>query len=84
VYSIPRGQVIGSSILTQYKLLDGEPVLVRLPGINFINDKAGKPVGINQHIGRRPVIAVGNSDGDFEMLEWSTAGDGPRLGILVH
>lgn len=84
VYSIPPEQVVGSSILTKYEVRDGVPVLVRLPEINFIDDKVGKPVGINQHIGRRPVIAVGNSDGDFEMLEWSTAGAGPRLGILVH
>jgi hypothetical protein len=52
--------------------------------LNFIDDKAGKPVGINQHIGRRPIMAVGNSDGDFEMLEWTTAGDGKRLGVLIH
>ena len=84
VYGIPPEQVIGSSIKTQYEVRNGKPVLVRLPEINFIDDKVGKPVGINQHIGRRPVIAVGNSDGDFEMLEWSTAGEGPRLGILVH
>lgn len=84
VYGIPPEQVVGSSIVTKYEVRDGVPMLVRLPEMNFIDDKAGKPVGINQHIGRRPVIAVGNSDGDFEMLEWSTAGDGPRLGILIH
>lgn len=84
VYGIPPEQVVGSSILTKYEVRDGVPVLVRLPEINFVDDKAGKPVGINQHIGRRPVIAVGNSDGDFQMLEWSTAGDGPRLGMLIH
>ncbi len=83
-YGIPPEQVVGSSILTKYEVRDGVPVLVRLPEINFIDDRAGKPVGINQHIGRRPVIAVGNSDGDFQMLEWSTAGDGPRLGMLIH
>ena len=81
---MPPQQVIGSSIKTQYELRDGVPSLVRLPEVNFIDDKAGKPVGINQHIGRRPVIAVGNSDGDFQMLEWTTAGEGARLGILIH
>ena len=59
-------------------------MLVRLPELNFIDDKAGKPVGIQQHIGRRPILAFGNSDGDFEMLEWTTAGDGLRLGVIVH
>ena len=84
VYGIPPEQVIGSSIKTEYQVIDGVPSIVRLPEIGFIDDKAGKPVGIESHIGRRPTIAVGNSDGDFEMLEWSTAGDGPRLGILIH
>ena len=63
---------------------DGTPVLVRLPEINFIDDKAGKPVGINQHIGRRPVAAFGNSDGDLQMLQWTTAGSGARFALLVH
>ena len=84
VYGIPPEQVIGSSIKTKYEVRDGKPALMRLPEMNFIDDKAGKPVGIHQHLGRRPVIAVGNSDGDFEMLEWTTAGDGARLGIIVH
>ena len=84
VYGIPPEQVIGSSIKTKYEIRDGEPVLNRLPELNFIDDKAGKPVGINQHIGRRPIMAFGNSDGDFEMLEWTTAGTGPRFGLLVH
>jgi phosphoglycolate phosphatase-like HAD superfamily hydrolase len=84
VYGIPPEQVVGSSIKTKYELRDGRPVLVRLPELNFIDDKAGKPVGIQQHIGRRPIIAFGNSDGDFEMLEWTTAGAGPRLGVIVH
>ena len=57
---------------------------MRLPEMNFIDDKAGKPVGINQHIGKRPILASGNSDGDFEMLEWTTAGEGPRFGLIVH
>jgi hypothetical protein len=63
---------------------DGRPVLFRLPEINFIDDKAGKPVGINQHIGRRPIAAFGNSDGDLEMLQWATMGGGPSLGLIVH
>jgi phosphoglycolate phosphatase-like HAD superfamily hydrolase len=84
VYGIPPEQVIGSSIQKKYEVRDGKPVIVRLPELNFIDDKAGKPVGIQQHIGRRPVIAVGNSDGDFEMLEWTTSGNGPRFGLIVH
>jgi len=84
VYGIPPEQVVGSSIKTQYEVRSGKPVLVRLPELNFIDDKAGKPVGINQHIGRRPLMAFGNSDGDFQMLEWTTSGQGPRFGLLVH
>ena len=84
VYGIPPEQVVGSSIRTQYEVRNGEPVLARLPELNFFNDKAGKPIVINQHIGRRPIMAFGNSDGDFEMLEWITAGVGPRFGLLVH
>jgi phosphoserine phosphatase len=84
VYGVPRENVVGSSVETRYEIVDGQPVLMRLPKVNFIDDKAGKPVGINQHIGRRPVLAFGNSDGDFEMLEWTTAGSGPRLGLIVH
>jgi len=84
VYGIPPEQVIGSSIETRYELRDGRPVLVRLPEIAFVDDKAGKPVGIHRHIGRRPILAFGNSDGDFEMLEWTTSGTGPRLGLLLH
>jgi len=84
VYGIPPEQVIGSSIRTKYEVRNGVPTLVRLPEINFIDDKAGKPVSINQHIGRRPIAAFGNSDGDFQMLEWVTAGPGPRLGLMVH
>lgn len=84
VYGIPPEQVVGSSIKTKYELRDGEPVLVRLPEINFIDDKAGKPVGINQHIGRRPIAAFGNSDGDLQMLQWTSAGDGARFALLIH
>jgi hypothetical protein len=84
VYGVPPEQVVGSSIRTKYELRDGKPVLVRLPQLDFIDDKAGKPVGIHRHIGRRPILAFGNSDGDFQMLEWTTAGAGPRLGLIVH
>jgi phosphoserine phosphatase len=84
VYGVPPEQVIGSSIQTQYEVRKGQPVLVRLPALNFVDDKAGKPVGIHQHIGRRPIAAFGNSDGDFEMLSWATSGAGARLGVIVH
>jgi hypothetical protein len=84
VYGVPPEQVVGSSIKTRYEVRDGKPVLVRLPEIDFIDDKAGKPVGIQRHIGRRPILTFGNSDGDFQMLEWTTAGAGPRLGLIVH
>jgi hypothetical protein len=84
VYGIPPEQVVGSSIQTKFEMRDDGPVLVRLPKLNFIDDKEGKPVGINLHIGRRPVAAFGNSDGDLQMLHWATAGQGPRLGLLVH
>ncbi len=84
VYGIPPEQVIGSSGKTKLEMRDGKPVLVKLPEINFIDDKAGKPVGIQQHIGRRPIMAFGNSDGDFQMLEWTTAGKGARFALIVH
>ena len=84
VYGIPPHQVVGSSIRTEYRERDGEPVIVRLPEVDFVDDKEGKPIGINRHIGQRPLIAVGNSDGDYAMLDWTTAGEGPRLGILVR
>jgi phosphoserine phosphatase len=84
VYGIPPEQVVGSSIKTTYEVRGGRPVLVRVSELNFIDDKDGKPMGIQQHIGRRPRIAVGNSDGDFEMLEWTSAGDGSRLALIVH
>ena len=85
VYGIPPEQVIGSSIKTQYEKKDGKPVLMRLPEINFIDDKTGKPVGINMYIGRRPIAAFGNSNGDVQMLEWTGAGEGARLmGLVYH
>jgi hypothetical protein len=84
IYGIPPEQVIGSSIKTKFELRHGTAVLVRLPEINFIDDKAGKPVGINQHIGRRPIAAFGNSDGDIEMLQYTDSGKGAHLEMLVH
>ena len=84
VYGIPPEQVVGSSIKTKYEMRNGKPVLVRLPGIDFIDDKAGKPVGINSHIGRRPIAAFGNSDGDQQMLEWTCLADGTRFCLIVH
>jgi len=84
VYGIPPEQVVGSSIKTKYEMRDGKPVLIRLPEVNFIDDKSGKPVGINEHIGRRPIAAFGNSDGDLQMLQWTTAGQGPRFALYVH
>ena len=83
-YGIPPEQIIGSTVKTEYVVSGGKPQLMRKPEIDFIDDKAGKPVNINKIIGRRPIIAVGNSDGDREMIEWTTAGDGPRLGMIIH
>jgi len=84
VYGIPPEQVVGSSVKTKFELRDGQPVLVRLPEVNFNDDKGGKPVGINQHIGRRPIAAFGNSDGDLQMLQWTAAGSGARFCLYVH
>jgi len=84
VYGIPPEQVIGSSIKVKYELRDGKPVLVRLPEINFIDDGPGKPAAIQMHIGRRPIMAFGNSDGDLQMLQWTAAGSGVRFMGLVH
>ena len=84
LYGVPPEQVIGSSVKTKYEIRDGKPAIVRLPEIDFIDDKAGKPVGIHKFIGRKPIAAFGNSDGDFEMLEYVTSGPGARLGVLVH
>ncbi len=84
VYGIPPEQVIGSSIKMQFELRDGQPVLARLPEMNFVDDGPGKPVGIQMHIGRRPLAAFGNSDGDLQMLQWTAAGPGPRLCLYVH
>ncbi|NTW35314.1 MAG: haloacid dehalogenase-like hydrolase [Syntrophobacteraceae bacterium] len=84
VYGIPPEQVIGSSIKTKLEMRDGKPVLVRLPELDFIDDKEGKPVGIQRHIGRRPIAAFGNSDGDLQMLQWTAAGTGRSLCLYVH
>jgi phosphoserine phosphatase len=85
IYGVPPEQVIGSSIKTRFEMKDGSPTLFRLSDINFIDDKTGKPVGINEHIGRRPIAAFGNSDGDLEMLQWATLGaGGVRFGLIVH
>lgn len=83
-YGIAQENVIGSSIKTEYYVNDNEPVIVRLPEIDFIDDGPGKPVGIQKFIGKRPIAAFGNSDGDFQMLEWTTKGPGRRLGMIVH
>jgi hypothetical protein len=84
VYGIPPEQVVGSSFETRYEVREGQPVIVREPTMHFLNNEDTKPVAINRYIGRRPILAAGNSDGDFEMLEWATGGAGARLGLLVH
>ena len=84
VYGVPPEQVIGSRAKVQYEVKEGRPALRRLAGVDLVDDKAGKPVGIHQVIGRRPIAAFGNSDGDFEMLEWTTSASGPRFGLIVH
>ena len=84
VYGIPPEQVVGSSIVTAYEVREGKPVLARLEKLNFVDDNEGKPVGIQQHIGRRPIAAFGNSDGDLQMLEWTMAGNGARFGMVIH
>jgi hypothetical protein len=84
VYGVPPEQVVGSRAKVKYQVIDGVPSLLRLAEVDLVDDHAGKPVGIHQVIGRRPIIAFGNSDGDFEMLEWTTSARGPRLGVLVH
>jgi hypothetical protein len=84
-YGIPPYQVIGSSGKVKYEMIEGEPFLTKLPELNFFDEKEGKPVGIHQYIGKRPVFAAGNSDGDYEMLQWTTTAKGyPRFGIIIH
>jgi hypothetical protein len=84
VYGVPPEQVVGSSIKTKFQMRDGRPELFRLAELNFIDDNVGKPVGINEYIGRRPIAAFGNSDGDLEMLQWTTMAGGRRFGLIVH
>jgi len=84
VYGIPPEQIVGSSNKLKFEYRDGKPALLRLPEIEFIDDKTGKPIGIHRFIGRRPIMAFGNSDGDLEMLQYTTAGKGPRFGLIVH
>jgi phosphoserine phosphatase len=84
VYGIPPEQVIGSSIETKFEMREDGPVLVRIPKVDFVDDHEGKPVGIHKFIGRRPILAFGNSDGDHQMLQWTAAGDGARFMGLVH
>ena len=83
-YGIPTNQIIGSTIELSYEIDDGVPRLLRLPKIAFIDDKEGKPIAIHRHIGRRPIAAFGNSDGDLQMLQWTTAGSGKRLAVYIH
>jgi phosphoserine phosphatase len=84
LYGISAEQVIGSSIETRFEMREDGPVLVRIPKVDFVDDNEGKPVGIHKFIGRRPILAFGNSDGDHQMLQWTAAGDGARLMGLVH
>ena len=84
VYGVPPEQVVGSSIRTRFEMRGSKPVLVRLPEVNFIDDKAGKPVGIHSHIGRRPIAAFGNSDGDLQMLQWTCIERQPSFCLYVH
>ncbi len=84
VYGIPPEQAVGSSVKLKWEVRDGKPVLMRLPEIDFVDDGPGKPVGIHKFIGRRPLAAFGNSDGDLQMLQWTAAGEGRRFMLLVH
>jgi phosphoserine phosphatase len=84
LYGIPPERIIGSTIRTRYDVGETVPRIIRLPEIDFVDEKSGKPIAINRFLGRRPIAAFGNADTDFEMLEWSTAGSGRRFGMLVH
>jgi hypothetical protein len=84
VYRIPPEQVVGSSGVLKFEMRDGKPVLIKQPKVEFVDDKAGKPAGIQRFIGRRPILAFGNSDGDQQMLEWTAAGSGARFMGIVH
>jgi phosphoglycolate phosphatase-like HAD superfamily hydrolase len=83
-YGIPPEQVVGSSGKLKFEMRDGRPVLVKLPKVDFVDDKDGKPVGIQKFIGRRPIAAFGNSDGDLQMLQWTADGSGARFCLLIH
>ncbi|MDP5218453.1 HAD family hydrolase [Ruegeria sp. 2205SS24-7] len=83
-YGIPTEQVIGTYTETSYEVIDGVPTITKQPAIGFVDDKEGKPINIDRIIGKRPIIGGGNSDGDYAMIEWTTAGAGPRLGLIVH
>ncbi|NVO55340.1 haloacid dehalogenase-like hydrolase [Rhodobacteraceae bacterium B1Z28] len=83
-YGIPPEQILGTYANTTYEQVDGVPTVIKAPGIAFIDDKGGKPINIERTIGKRPILAGGNSDGDFAMMEWTSAGEGPRLGVLIH
>jgi hypothetical protein len=84
VYGIPKENVIGSRIRIKYDYIDGKPVIMRNPELDFIDDKVGKPVAIHQFIGKRPILAVGNSDGDLQMLEWTATNTKPSLNVYIH
>ena len=84
VYGIPHEQVVGSMGKLQFEPRDNQPVLVKLPEVDFVDDKDGKPIGIQKFIGRRPIASFGNSDGDLQMLQWTTSGDGARFALIVH
>ncbi len=84
VYGIPPEQVVGSSDVDVFKIVNGKPALLKLPKVEFIDDGPGKPVAINRFIGRRPILAFGNSDGDQQMLEWTAAVTGATLPALIH
>jgi phosphoglycolate phosphatase-like HAD superfamily hydrolase len=84
VYGIPPEQVVGSTGKQSFEMRSGKPIIVKLPGVDFVDDGPGKPVGIQRSIGRRPIAAFGNSDGDLQMLQWTAAGDGPRFCLYVH
>jgi hypothetical protein len=84
VYGVPPEQTVGSSGKLSFEMRDGKPILMKMPALDFMDDKTGKPVGIQMHIGRRPIAAFGNSDGDLQMLEWTKAGAAARLALIVH
>jgi len=84
IYNIPRNQVVGSSVKTEFVFIEDRPVIKRLPEIDFIDDKEGKPIGIHKHIGRKPVFCAGNSDGDLPMMQWTASGEGKRFMLYIH